>query len=152
MRDTPDPGRNKDVPMIAWLLGSAGLLPFIGLVVLPLVGAMQAIPANYFFQLYAAVILSFMGGVHWGLAMHAPPHQATLQLTISVVPALIAWGALGTSLRTSLTILAAAFVALFVFDQWAMRRGLAPPWYSKLRLPLTAVVVACIGLKWLTVP
>jgi Protein of unknown function (DUF3429) len=151
MRATPEL-EPRDVPQPAWLLGAAGLIPFVGLAALPVLDVIPAIPANYYFQLYAAVILSFLGGVHWGLAMQSGAPLRSLHLVVSVIPALIAWGALGLALRPALSVLAVAFAALFAFDAWSARAGWVPAWYPRLRLPLTAIVVACIALKWIGAP
>ena len=57
------------IPKSVLLLGSAGLIPFLGTTLcaysLPeLTYLMQQIQSQY-----GATILSFMGGAHWGLAM-----------------------------------------------------------------------------------
>jgi hypothetical protein len=82
----------------AWLLGLAGLLPFAGAAL-----AFFAAPDSWqgFAEgaliAYGAVILSFLGAVHWGLALRAPVEEAPMgpaRLTLGVVPALIGWVAL----------------------------------------------------------
>ena len=50
-------------------LGVAGLLPFIaGAAAVWLVGPQDRLPAAALLA-YAALIASFLGGIHWGLAM-----------------------------------------------------------------------------------
>jgi len=133
------------IPVPALVLGVAGLIPFVALplgawlrVVAPAADHVTALIA------YAAVILSFMGGVQWGLAMRAAPSvpgPAALHYAISVLPALLAWSAFSLDPRTGLVLLATGFVALLAYDLWTIRRGLGPAWYAPLRLGLTAVVV-----------
>ncbi len=78
----------------ARLLGRLGLLPF-GLGAL-LVWAGLAPELHRFvtqaLSVYAAVIISFLGGIYWGLAMrhNAPPAKLFIW---GVVPALVAWPA-----------------------------------------------------------
>ncbi len=143
----------KSVPTAVWFLGLAGLLPFVGLTwVLSGAWPGPGIPsllasreAAVQAQLtYAAIILSFMGGVQWGLAMRAPAGQkrdAHLGYVLSVLPALIGWFALILAPpAVALLIMAAAFCALLAFDLLTVRSGVSPSWYPALRFPLTIVV------------
>lgn len=143
-------------PLAALVLGVLGLVPFVALPIvsiagpsLPLpawIGAHLTVPA---LLLYAAVILSFMGGVQWGLAMrpgYAESSTESRRYGISVLPALLAWLALLVDTRTGLFCLAVGFVALLIYDIWTVRRGEAPNWYERLRLGLTSVVVLAISL------
>jgi hypothetical protein len=129
------------VPPVAATLGYAGAVPF-------LVGAtgvaLAHLPATPLLA-YGAVILAFMGGVHWGLGMPGTTPDAH-RLCLSVVPALLAWAALILGGRPGLVLLAAAFVGLLALDLATTRRGVAPSWYPALRVPLTAVVVASLLL------
>ncbi len=104
-------------------------------------------------MLYGAVILSFMGGVQWGLAMLATmqaksgrKHPDAAHLAISVCPALVGWIAALLGPASGLALLATGFVALLVFDLWTVRRELAPRWYAPLRIQLTVAVVILLAL------
>ena len=162
LRSGPQP-----IPPAALWLGIAGLIPFIALPVLAVadraalpvpasIGAHLTVPS---LLLYAAVILSFMGGVQWGLAMartsrrggdsdggRASGGDDLRSFGVSVLPALLAWFALFFETRAGLFILAVGFVMLMAYDIWTVRRGEAPAWYERLRLGLTAVVVLSISL------
>ena len=106
---------------------------------------------------YGAIILTFMGAVHWGLAMArgAAPGMAGW-FAISVVPALIGWCALMLPPLVALTMLAFAFTAVFAVDDAAIAKDLAPAWYRRLRAPLTAAVVGSLivaaAALWLRLP
>ena len=140
------------VPTAAAWLGGAGALPFIAGVVLEAAGepalaawALQALRA------YGAVILSFMAGIHWGLAMAdsgtGPGQGATwARLGLSVTPALVGWLALLVPQAPGLVLLAVSFAALLAIDLVSVRRGMAPAWYPRLRWPLTGIVVICLLL------
>lgn len=137
--------RRLQVPEPAAILGLAGLLPFV-------LGALASLDDGPLGRLapaallgYAAVILSFMGGVHWGLAMTAEPPSWS-RYGASVVPALLGWGALLLGGAASFLALAACFASLLAYDLGAVRAGEAPAWYPRLRWPLTLVVVLCLIL------
>ena len=144
--DSPSP------PAIALILGWAGVLPFWALALALTLGLEVPGIANVPAALvaYAAIILSFMAGVHWGLAMRAPDAPdgpaATRLMMLSVVPAIIAWFAVLAAAQTALLILALLFTALLPVDLWAISHRLAPPWYRPLRLQLTAAVLAALAL------
>lgn len=133
-------------PAAAWL-GGFGLLPFVA-------GAALVVGSDvtwvmHALRYYAAVILSFMGGVHWGLAIAdfgggADRSSSWMRLGGSVLPALFAWLGLLLLPVPGLLVTAAAFAILLLGDLLAVRKGMAPLWYARLRLPLTAVVVVCL--------
>lgn len=146
------------MPTAAFWLGAAGALPFVGLAIvaaifgpsvgpLPIVGALPVSPIDAL-RFYGAVILSFMGGVHWGLALAKAADGATAwrRYGVSVVPALWAWLALFAAPALGLFLLAVGFAALLAYDLAAIRRGEAAAWYATLRWPLTVTVVSCLLL------
>lgn len=132
------------IPRPALVLGWLGVLPFAAFAMMAATGMPLAPdPAARALVLYGAVILSFMGGAQWGLAMAATTGQAW-RLTISVLPALVAFALSFLPAIQALTGLAAAFVALLAYDMSTARTGTAPAWYPALRLRLTIAVVACL--------
>jgi len=141
---------HTEVPAAARWLGAFGALPFVVLALsVPVLEGLPREQAAFALAAYGAVILSFLGGVHWGLATAgAGPRQApaglSRRLGFSVVPSLLGWTALLLPRPLDLVVLAAAFALLLLFDVLASRRGEAPPWYPTLRWPLTAVVVASL--------
>lgn len=137
------------VPRPAAWLGAAGVIPFaagaLGAWSLPAPWDLWALQAQVF---YGACILSFMGAVHWGLAMAdygAPPGPSWQRLGGSVVPALLAWGALLLTPVLGLAVLILTFAGLFMADLRAAKAGLAPAWYPRLRKPLTLLVILSLG-------
>jgi hypothetical protein len=139
------------VPSSAAWLGGLGALPFIGLAgALPFLGAAPRALAADALLAYGATILSFLGGIHWGLAIArlGGPERARLprRLVVSVVPSLAAWGALLVAGAAGLVILALAVAAMLWVDILATRADEAPPWYPNLRIPLTCIVVAALLL------
>jgi len=92
----------KKPPQLALLLGYAGLVPFVsgalGIWGIPIGWRPLVLDALLD---YAAVILAFMGAIHWGLAMRgeASDIKARLQLGLSVIPPLLGWAALAGGCR-----------------------------------------------------
>ena len=136
------------VPRVAVVLGALGLVPFVSLTAVATVAdaslratAITAIVA------YGAVILSFLGGIQWGLAVrHGAAHGPNAGLLwIGVTPSLAGWLALlQPSPMVGAAMLAVCFAAVLVIDVWLSRRGHAPVWYPRLRMPLTIVVAICL--------
>ena len=130
-----------------------GLVPFVGLATIAAFAdeslratAITAIVA------YGAVILSFLGGIQWGLAVHhgAVNGPNPCLLWIGVAPSLAGWLALMQPWPTvGVALLAVSFVVVLLIDVWLTRRGRAPVWYPRLRIPLTTAVVTCLGVAGL---
>mgnify|MGYP005838921109 CR=1 FL=1 len=129
------------VPPVAAALGYAGAVPFVAGAVAVALATLPPTPV----LAYGAVILAFMGGIHWGLGMPGTKPDGG-RLLLSVVPALLGWAALLLGGRLGLLLLAATFIGLLLLDLATTRSGVAPPWYPALRVPLTAVVVASLLL------
>lgn len=130
----------------AILLGFAGLLPPAAAVGWAI---MQDRSAWVVGLIYALSILSFLGGIWWGLAMRAGVRQAPL-VAMAVVPSLLAFVLAVTSFVTfgSSWVLVATGVALLLtlpVDRWLTRTGAAPANWMRLRVPLS------VGLGGLTI-
>ena len=93
-------------------------------------------------------ILSFVGAVHFGAALsHAAPSLKTrAMLLYSVCPSLLAWTAVNlpvpahsdNAVGKSYVLLGSGFIAAATADRVAA----LPSWYLRMRVPLTALVVA----------
>ena len=145
--DDNGPGEAQPIPQAAAWLGGLGLIPFVAGAIAVLV--VDAGWASAALRYYAAAILSFMGGVQWGLAIAADEvgdqgAQLWRRLSLSVVPALIAWLALLATAPYDLIIISAAFVFLLLVDLQAIKQGWAPAWYARLRVTLTTIVLICL--------
>lgn len=132
---------NSALPPLAWPLGLAGLLPFTAGLAGMAMGVGWAGPA---LAGYGAVILAFLGGVHWGLALHAPGQADRLRLVGGVLPSLVAWVALLLPTGLGLVVLGLGLLGLVAAESWAARRGLLPWAYLRLRWVLSLVAAACL--------
>jgi hypothetical protein len=139
----PSTGTPRVVLALTWL----GLVPFlVSTTALFTRGPLGAF-ATLSLLAYAAAILSFLGGVHWGLAMRQDPPAAS-RLAIAALPALVGWAALLIEGGWGMLMLAAAFLLVLAQDWRLAGQGEAPPWYPKLRWPVTLIVVACLLVGW----
>lgn len=129
-------------------LGHAGWLPFVGCALLSLLLDEPAARhlAERLLLGYGAVILSFLGGVHWGLVMRAPNGRAAGTLIIGVLPSLVGWGTLFLPGEPALALQVAAFGGLWLYERRVLGPGLLPEEYLDLRRWLTVVVVAALGV------
>jgi hypothetical protein len=91
--------------------------------------------------LYAAVILSFLGGARWGRAVSETAPDPRL-IALSMAPSVAAWGLVLLPAGHSGLQLAGLAGALVLHLLWDLRSKGLPGWYPRLRLILTAGAVA----------
>lgn len=146
-------------PRAALRLGFLGLAP---LAISALVSLSQYMDTAHLgaisFSLYAAVLLSFLGGVRCGFElMRAGAAPNGLRLFYSALPALGGWAlalfvivtpaALGAS-----SAFAGLFAAQYVWDHRSAIDGGAPAWYPLLRRVLTGgAMIVCLLIPLATV-
>ena len=133
-------------PHTAGLLGYAGLIPFVLAALAIHVPWPGAALSTTIFLSYGAVILAFLGGIQWGLALTPGVERANERVVVGVLPALIAWPLLVLPApATAIIVLAAGFAALWL---WERRRCAitGPAWYPALRTRLTLAVLLCHGV------
>jgi glutaredoxin len=128
------------VPQAGQWLGYAGLIPFLA----ALAGFMlsDAVRQEYFarqFLAYGAVILSFVGAVHWGVALGGG-RLRMMRMAFSVLPALLAWAALLLPAAAGAWLLLAGFVGLRAWEASPPVAETLPRWYRNMRTRLTALV------------
>jgi hypothetical protein len=135
------------LPPGAATLGHAGLLPFIAgvLGIALLDGEPRAFAARALVA-YGAVILSFLGAVHWGLVLARSTSSAARHLIVGVLPSLAGWVALLLPVRYGLALLVAAFGALWLYEHRVLGTRLLPAGYLRLRRSLTLVVCSLLSL------
>jgi len=131
---------------VAWL-GYGGLLPFLVLTPASLLDHHHGAVWSDALYAYGAIILSFIGALHWGLAMTLPElseRQRSAWFAWSVVPALIAWPAVLFSPPLAAPLLVFGFIAHYLQDRRLARQARLPGWYLPLRLRLSSVAVVCL--------
>jgi hypothetical protein len=104
-------------PPWAERLGYGGLLPFVAGALLVWLVWPEAHPyATAALSGYAAVIVSFLGGIHWGVAFTRPDPPAWL-FVWGVVPSLVAWVAVVMPPSAGLVIHGVMLVACYLVDR-----------------------------------
>lgn len=146
----------------AQALGHLGLLPFFALAALTwwpaeagAGGVALARLAQLLLVAYSAVILSFLGGVHWGFALLAQGlARPALRhaLTWGVVPSLLGW----LALLMIFVSIKAWLVFVFLIGDLLLCRLMdgallrhypaAPDWYLGLRTRLTSGALLALAL------
>ncbi|KAL4723527.1 hypothetical protein ACLX1H_009164 [Fusarium chlamydosporum] len=99
---------------------------------------------------YGAVIISFLGAIHWGLeyAEKAPLRERTrFRYGMGLAASVVAWPTLMLPVEYALTTQFMAFVALYFADSRAATKGWAPRWYGSYRFLLTAMVGLAIFIS-----
>jgi len=135
------------VPSIVGWLGYGGLVPFVGLAAGTVVGGDYAAFATRGLQSYGAVILSFVGAIHWGFAMTLDTlsDRRRTELWIwSVIPALVAWIALFLVADAASVAMMLCFAVQYWQDRRLAREVALAAWFMPLRLRLT--IGACLSL------
>ena len=150
--ETHRPARRhmRNVPLPAAWLGGLGLIPFVALsVVAVLGGPEQTSVAGRALLAYGATILSFLGGIHWGFALTPlrASESAPLRwgpLIMGVIPQLLGWLALMFTQNHGLWLTSFALVLFVAMDKDAVTSGAAPPWFLGLRWPLSLLAALCL--------
>ncbi|KIK59333.1 hypothetical protein GYMLUDRAFT_44694 [Collybiopsis luxurians FD-317 M1] len=96
---------------------------------------------------YGAVMLSFLGALHWGMEFAKPrPTQAESirRLMLGAAPIFFAWPTLALQPMTALVIQWVGFTGLWWADATVCGMGWTPAWYSQYRFYLSILVGTCI--------
>ena len=94
-------------------------------------------------KLYAAIVLSFIGGIRWGIAIarSVGGERENEALILAAGPALLGWFAFYLGEPWSFALLAVAFAATGWWDSRLSANDGVPEWFARLRILLTALVM-----------
>lgn len=159
----------NEVPRETYYLGAAGTLPYLATSLstvflsyninhAPVTGTnwmFSPDQAHYLLSIiqpiqigYGAVILSFLGAIHWGLEYAGyGGHHSYRRYAIGVAAPAMAWPTIFMPLEYALISQFVGFTALYFADARATVRGWAPPWYSTYRFVLTFIVGVSIVIS-----
>ncbi len=144
---------------MAVLLTLAGAIPFLVLGAIVLLDPLGSATAIEVLISYGAVILSFIGAVHWGFALRDSAHPvngtplapavlgAERQLLLfGIIPAIIGWAALSLMLHfgapaLALFVLLAGFFITIVVETIGRGRGVVAANYLALRWGVSIIVL-----------
>lgn len=140
-------------PASALALGYAGLLPPLAGIAARGLEWMTGHPTTQLSALllvggllYGGLILSFLGGMWWGAAcVRAQGSALRRWLKIAVMPTLVALLCLVAGLgnaRGGGALLGVALLLTLLVDRTLVAERLVPPWWMKLRAPLSVGLAA----------
>ena len=102
-------------------LGYAGLIPFVLLALLLWIVDPALVPfVALALAAYGAAIVSFLGGIHWGVGLRLATEHARvrhLHLVWGIIPPLLAWLALLLPPFAGLPLLAFILVGCYLVDR-----------------------------------
>lgn len=145
---------------LALKLGYGGLLPFVlGAALIWIVRLDAHAYVTESLSAYAAVILSFLGGIHWGLGMRGMGMQGlgmqgqaqkqpapTSMFVWGVLPSLVAWVAVVMPAYAGLVVQGVALVICYLVDRRVYPRCGASAWLTlRFRLTVVASLSCFIG-------
>jgi Protein of unknown function (DUF3429) len=140
--DVPLPVAASRPSPLALRLGYAGLIPFVAGALLTWVVRPDAHPYVVdTLAKYAALIVSFLGGIHWGLGMREAETSAA-RFAWGIVPSLLAWIAAVMPAYAGLAALGALLVVCYLVDRQVYPQQGLKAWMT-LRFRLT--LVAALG-------
>lgn len=139
------------VKRLAWIFAITGAVVFAALTAMLFSSQNQVrIPGIAALVTFAAIVLSYLGGIEGGLALREEAGTAqtrAIAFSMSALPSLAAWGVLWLpSSHWQLGASLGLFVGVWSFDLWLARRGLVPSWFVDMRTAVTAVVVLTLGV------
>ena len=140
------------IPLAALIPGVLGLIPFWGLALL--VAMPLDIPADlvmFALVTYGAIILTFVGAIWWGLAVHAPAGTPRTWMFIwSVIPSLIGWSAVLVNEVIGIPMIMMGLLMQWALDLAAHRAcpALFDAWILRLRTLLTLAAVVALAIAW----
>ena len=133
-------------PAARWA-GYMGVLPFALSLALTALGSSRdlALLGLQIAIAWGASILSFIGAVHFGLALAGRLSWSATTVIVSVLPSVIGAGAILVGGERGMAILVVGFSLFWLFEHRAYRDVL-PPEYLDLRRVLTLLVCALLVL------
>ena len=142
------PQAATEPPLFALRLGYAGLIPFVGGALLVwLVWPQMPMHAYATMALsaYAAVIVSFLGGIHWGIAFREAEPRPSL-FVWGIVPSLAAWVAVMMPPSAGLVIHALMLFVCYLVDRKVYPEFGLQRWLTlRFRLSMVAAASCLLG-------
>jgi hypothetical protein len=139
--------KRKALPRLMWWLGYGGLIPFAAMLLVLLAGMripfLDSFPPGLVLATYTAVVLTFIGAMHWWVALDI---QDGLQgtelgklLALSLIPTMVAWFSLLLPVNITLFVLAALILLAYYADSVLLFDKI-DGWYARMRLHLSGIV------------
>lgn len=124
---------------------TAQILTYLGVLPLICISSTPFIKQTYYifaFKLYAVLILSFLGGINWGLGLR---ERNSYLLILSVIPALFGWFIfLINDELLFLSSLIPIFILQLFIDHVLHNAKIIENWFLRLRSRVTFLVIISI--------
>lgn len=142
----------SQIPKPALILGLGGVIPLVATALAPLAGLPEPLGVGWDFYLliYGLMILAFMAGCIWAFAARGADPMG---YGLSTLPALFGAFVIALGIPTgplpeahALVALALSFAVLLLLDRRVSQLGQTPPWWMRLRILLTALVVLSLAI------
>ncbi len=146
--NTVSAARPLDPSSVPARLGYLGLTPFVmGAALVWIVRADVHAYVALALSTYAALILSFLGAIHWGLAMRQPAADTSVWVWVwGVVPALVAWPAAVMPPDAGLVIHGLMLLACYAVDRRLYPAHGVSAWLTlRFRLSTVAALACFLG-------
>ncbi|WP_077037440.1 DUF3429 domain-containing protein [Pelomonas sp. KK5] len=134
---------------LALRLAYAGLVPFvIGTALVWLIGGRDLDQHTFVttsLSSYAALVISFLGGIYWGLAARQTAPVSSRPFVIGVLPSVVAWIGVLMPPYSGLVVHGAMLVAGYLIDRRYYPQLGAAAWLTP-RFRLSAVAALCCFL------
>ncbi|KAG8953145.1 hypothetical protein FRC04_003093 [Tulasnella sp. 424] len=158
-------GYAAEVPKPILITGLAGALPYLGTAASTLYSArvagllasghaarvdfdtaMSVLEAATQVQVtYGAVLLSFLGALHWGMEFTGyGGYKGYRRLALGAAPVAFAWSTLALDPTLALVAQWVGFSAMWYADMRVTLAGWTPVWYSQYRFYLSILIGSCI--------
>ncbi len=137
----------------SWLISLIAIGPLILLAVMLVVtGRDNAgfLPLLDAFKTLSAIILSFLGGIRFGLAIHKQTSRP-ITLAATLLPACVGWASLFVPDVLAISLLLLSVCAVGAWDSFALHGGDGPPWLAKIRNVMTIIAAIIYGVVLTTI-
>ena len=136
---------------LATLLSSLGAVPFVFSAIIYMFATSGSTTESWSIALYVtygAIILSFLGGIHWGLAISSDQALDPALLATSTLVALLAWlSLLFSNHRLEISIIGLGFLFQLLVDYYLFKMAYYDPWFFSIRRVVSLVVfITLVGM------
>jgi hypothetical protein len=144
------PENTKQNIRTIWIIAVIGAVPIIIFTALIAVAGGHsgyAAPLVDAYKVYSAILLSFLGGIQWGIVLVGKENTPSSKtILISLIAPLIGWIAVFVAEPMCFALLTVGFAGQGAWDNFAAHNGYLPLWYSKIRMILTSVVILSLAI------
>jgi len=135
---------------LVWAIAIIGSIPIvIFTVMIVIAGGRTGFSASLIdaYKVYSAIVLSFLGGIHWGIILGSDNDNLSGKtLVIALIAPFIGWVAVFVVEPLCFALLIVGFAGQGAWDNFSAHRGNLPLWYSKTRMILTLVVILSMAI------